>query len=58
MLAKCAALETQNTEPAFSCIEDVDEVATILRKSVMAGTISLQTPTSDPDFKSQIEQGV
>ena len=48
----------KNTEPAFSCIEDVDEVATILRKSVMAGTISLQTPTSDPDFKSQIEQGV
>ena len=48
----------KNTEPAFSCIEDVDEVATILRKSVMAGTISLQTHTSDPDFKSQIEQGI
>ena len=48
----------KKTEPAFSCIENVDEVATILRKSVMARTISLQTPTSDPDFKSQIEQGV
>ena len=48
----------KNTEPAFSCIEDVDEVATILRKSVMAGTISLQMPTSGSDLKSQIEQGV
>ena len=48
----------KNTEPAFSCIEDVDEVATILRKSIMEGTISLQTRTSNLDFKSQIEQGV
>ena len=48
----------KNTEPAFSCIENVDEVATILRKSVMEGRISLQTATSHPDFKAQIEQGV
>ena len=48
----------KNTEPAFSCIENVDEVATILRKSVMAGRVSLQAPTINSEFKSQIEQGV
>lgn len=48
----------KNTEPAFSCIENVDEVATILRKSVMAGTIGLQVPTSESDLKSQVEQKV
>ena len=48
----------KNTEPAFSCIENVDEVATILRKSVMAGRGSLQAHIINPEFKSQIEQGV
>ena len=48
----------KNTEPAFSCIENVDEVATILRKSVMAGRVSLQAPVINSDFKPQIEQGV
>ena len=48
----------KKTEPAFSCIENVDEVATILRKSVMAGRVSLQAPTINSEFKSQIEQGV
>ena len=48
----------KNTEPAFSCIENVDEVATILRKSVMAGRVSLQAHIINPEFKSQIEQGV
>ena len=48
----------KKTEPAFSCIENVDEVATILRKSVMAGRVNLQTPTIKSEFKSQIEQGV
>ena len=48
----------KNTEPAFSCIENVDEVATILRKSVMAGRVSLQAPTINSEFKPQIEQGV
>ena len=48
----------KNTEPAFSCIENVDEVATILRKSVMAGRVSLQTHITNREFKSQIEQGV
>ena len=48
----------KNTEPAFSCIENVDEVATILRKSVMAGRVSLQAPVTNSEFKPQIEQGV
>ena len=48
----------KNTEPAFSCIENVDEVATILRKSVMAGRVSLQAHIINSEFKSQIEQGV
>ena len=48
----------KKTEPAFSCIENVDEVATILRKSVMAGRVSLQAHIINPEFKSQIEQGV
>ena len=48
----------KKTEPAFSCIENVDEVATILRKSVMAGRVSLQTHITNREFKSQIEQGV
>ena len=48
----------KKTEPAFSCIENVDEVATILRKSVMAGRVSLQAPIINSEFKSQIEQGV
>ena len=48
----------KKTEPAFSCIENVDEVATILRKSVMAGRVSLEAHIINPDFKSQIEQGV
>ena len=48
----------KNTEPAFSCIENVDEVATILRKSVMAGRVSLQAPVINSEFKPQIEQGV
>ena len=48
----------KKTEPAFSCIENVDEVATILRKSVMAGRVSLQAPTINSEFKSHIEQGV
>ena len=48
----------KKTEPAFSCIENVDDVATILRKSVMAGRVSLQAPTINSEFKSQIEQGV
>jgi hypothetical protein len=29
-----------------------------LRKSVMAGTIGLQVPTSDSDLRSQVEQKV
>ena len=48
----------KKTEPAFSCIENVDEVATILRKSVMAGRGSLQAPVTNSEFKPQIEQGV
>jgi len=48
----------KKTEPAFSCIENVDEVATILRKSVMAGRVSLQAPVINSEFKPQIEQGV
>ena len=48
----------KKTEPAFSCIENVDEVATILRKSVMAGRVSLQAPVTNSEFKPQIEQGV
>jgi len=48
----------KKTEPAFSCIENVDEVATILRKSVMAGRVNLQAPVINSEFKPQIEQGV
>ena len=48
----------KKTEPAFSCIENVDEVATILRKSVMAGRVSLQAPVINSEFKPEIEQGV
>ena len=48
----------KKTEPAFSCIENVDEVATILRKSVMARRVSLQAPVINSEFKPQIEQGV
>ena len=48
----------KKTEPAFSCIENVDEVATILRKSVMAGRVSFEAPIVNSEFKSQIEQGV
>ena len=48
----------KKTEPAFSCIENVDQVATILRKLVMAGSISIQEPKNNTDYKAQIEQGV
>mgnify|MGYP007000160373 len=44
--------------PAFSCIENVDQVATILRKLVLAGTMSIQETKNNSDFKAQIEQGV
>ena len=32
MLAKRKPWKLKNTEPAFSCIEDVDDVATIFKK--------------------------
>ena len=48
----------KKTEPAFSCIENVDQVATILRKLVLAGTVSIQETKKNSNFKAQIEQGV
>ena len=48
----------KKTQPAFSCVRSVDEVATILRKTAMTGNISLHDPRQDFEIGSEIEQKV
>ena len=48
----------KRTQPAFSCIGSVDEVATILRKTAMTGNISLYDPRQNLEIGSEIEQKV
>ena len=48
----------KRTQPAFSCIGSVDEVATILRKTAMTGNISLYDPRQKLEIGSEIEQKV
>ena len=48
----------KRTQPAFSCIGSVDEVATILRKTAMRGNISLYDPRQNLEIGSEIEQKV
>ena len=48
----------KRTQPAFSCIGSVDEVATILRKTAMTGNISLYDPRQNLEIGSEIEQRV
>ena len=48
----------KRTQPAFSCIGSVDEVATILRKTAMTGNISLYDPRQKLEIGSGIEQKV
>jgi hypothetical protein len=48
----------KKTQPAFSCVRSVDEVATILRKTAMTGNISMQDPRQDFEIGSEIEQKV
>ena len=48
----------KKTQPAFSCVGSVDEVATILRKTAMTGNISLHDPRQDFEIGSEIEQKV
>ena len=48
----------KGTQPAFSCIGSVDEVATILRKTAMTGNISLYDPRQNLEIGSEIEQKV
>ena len=46
----------KKTQPAFSCVGSVDEVATILRKTAMTGKISLHDPRQNLEHGSEIEQ--
>lgn len=46
----------KRTQPAFSCIGSVDEVATILRKTAMTGNISLYDPRQNLEIGSEVEQ--
>ena len=46
----------KRTQPAFSCIGAVDEVATILRKTAMTGNISLYDPRQNLEIGSEVEQ--
>ena len=48
----------KRTQPAFSCIGSVDEVATILRKTAMTGNISLYDPRQNLEIGSEIAQKV
>jgi len=48
----------KKTQPAFSCVRSVEEVATILRKTAMTGNISLHDPRQDFEIGSEIEQKV
>ena len=48
----------KKTQPAFSCVRSVNEVATILRKTAMTGNISLHDPRQDFEIGSEIEQKV
>ena len=48
----------KRTQPAFSCIGSVVEVATILRKTAMTGNISLYDPRQNLEIGSEIEQKV
>ena len=48
----------KRTQPAFSCVGSVDEVATILRKTAMTGNISLYDPRQNLEIGSEIEQKV
>ena len=48
----------KRTQPAFSCVRSVDEVATILRKTAMTGNISLYDPRQNLEIGSEIEQKV
>ena len=48
----------KRTQPAFSCIGSVDEVATILRKTAMTGNISLYDPRQNLEIGSELEQKV
>ena len=48
----------KRTQPAFSCIGSVDEVATILRKTAMTGNISLYDPRQNLEIGSEIEQKI
>ena len=48
----------KRTQPAFSCIGSVDEVATVLRKTAMTGNISLYDPRQNLEIGSEIEQKV
>ena len=48
----------KKTQPAFSCIGSVDEVATILRKTAMSGNISFQDPKQHVKYRSKIEQKI
>jgi len=48
----------KRTQPAFSCVRSVDEVATILRKTAMTGNISLYDPRQNLEIGSGIEQKV
>ena len=48
----------KKTQPAFSCIGSVDEVATTLRKTAMTGNISLHDPRQNLEIGSEIEQKV
>ena len=48
----------KKTQPAFSCVRSVEEVATILRKTAMTRNISLHDPRQDFEIGSEIEQKV
>ena len=48
----------KKTQPAFSCVGSVDQVATILRKTAMTGNISFQGPKKNSEYDTEIEQKV
>ena len=48
----------KKTQPAFSCVGSVDEVATILRKTAMTGSISFQGPKQNSEYETEIERKV
>ena len=48
----------KKTQPAFSCVGSVDEVATILRKTAMTGNISFQEHKQNVKYGSEIEQQI